>query len=62
MDDIFAHAKSILVVWVDNTDPENLPTFQDILQTKAKQAHIAFENVEMLLDCKFYLFIFNKNN
>jgi hypothetical protein len=53
MDDIFARAKSILIIWADDVDPENLPTFQDTIQTKAKQAHIAFENVQMLLDCKF---------
>ena len=53
MDEIFARAKSILVIWADGGDPENLPVFQDTLQTKAKQAHISFENVQMLLDCKF---------
>jgi hypothetical protein len=53
MDEIFARAKSILVIWTDNMDPENLPVFQDTLQTKAKHAHISFENVQMLLDCKF---------
>ncbi len=53
MDEIFARAKSILVIWADGVDPDNLPTFQDTIQTKAKQAHIAFENVQMLLDCKF---------
>ncbi len=53
MDEIFARAKSILVIWADDVDPDNLPTFQDTIQTKAKQAHIAFENVQMLLDCKF---------
>ena len=53
MDEIFARAKSILVIWADDTDPENLPVFQETLQTKAKQAHIAFENVQMLLDCKY---------
>jgi hypothetical protein len=62
MDDIFARAKSILVIWDDDSDSENLPTFQETIQTKAKQAHIAFENVQMLLECKFknlkYLFIF----
>ncbi|CAF0831105.1 unnamed protein product, partial [Adineta ricciae] len=52
MDEIFARAKSILVIWADDTDPENLPAFQEILQTKAKQAHIAFENVQMLLDSR----------
>lgn len=52
MDEIFARAKSILVIWADDVDPENLPTFQDTIQTKAKQAQIAFENVQMLFDCK----------
>jgi hypothetical protein len=52
MDEIFAHAKSILIIWADGVDPENLPAFQDTIQTKAKQAHIAFENVQMLIDCK----------
>jgi arylamine N-acetyltransferase len=55
MNDIFANAKNILVIWIDDTDAENLPTFQKILQTKANQAHIAFENVDMLLECKFDL-------
>jgi hypothetical protein len=63
MDEIFARAKSILVIWADNDEPENLPVFQETIQTKAKQAHIAFENVQMLLECKFtlyyiYLFIY----
>ena len=53
MDEIFARAKNILVIWADETDPESLPVFQDTLQTKAKQANIAFENVQMLVDCKF---------
>ncbi len=53
MDEIFANTKSILVVWVDDTDPKYLPAFQDILQSKAKQAQIAFENVQMLFECKF---------
>jgi hypothetical protein len=53
MDEIFAYAKSIIVIWVDNTEPENLPNFQKILQTKAKKAHLALENVQMLLECKF---------
>ncbi|CAF2630318.1 unnamed protein product [Rotaria sp. Silwood2] len=48
MDDIFASAKSILVVWAPDVNPENLPMFQEKIQTKAKQARIAFENVEML--------------
>ncbi len=52
MDEIFANAKSILVVWLDDNDPENLPKFQDTLQMKSKQAQIAFENVQMLLECK----------
>jgi hypothetical protein len=53
MDEIFANTKSILVIWVDDTDPKYLPAFQDILQSKAKQAQIAFENVQMLFECKF---------
>ena len=52
MDDIFARANSILIIWADNVDPENLPVFQEIIQSKSKQADIAFENVQMLLDCK----------
>lgn len=52
MDEIFARAKSILVIWADDADPDNLPVFQDTVQTKAKQAQIAFENVQMLFDCK----------
>jgi hypothetical protein len=60
MDEIFARAKSILVIWADDDDPENLPVFQDTLQTKAKQAHIAFENIQMLLECKFNIKVFQK--
>jgi hypothetical protein len=52
MDDIFARAKSILVIWADDDASENLPIFQEIIQTKAKQAHIAFENVQMLLESR----------
>jgi anamorsin len=52
MDEIFARAKSILVIWADDVDPENLPTFQDTVQTKAKQAQIAFENVQMLFESR----------
>jgi hypothetical protein len=55
MDEIFARAKSILIIWAYDNDPENLPAFQDTIQTKAKQAHIAFENIQMLLDCKLHL-------
>jgi hypothetical protein len=60
MDDIFANAKSILVIWIDDIDPEKLSTFQEILQEKAKQASIAFENAQMLLECKFDLSIDKK--
>jgi hypothetical protein len=52
MEEIFARAKNILIIWADGVDPENLPAFQDTIQAKAKQAQIAFENVQMLLDCK----------
>jgi len=54
MDEIFASAKSILVVWMDDTDPESVPMFQETLDTKAKQAHIVFESVQLLLECKFF--------
>jgi len=57
MDEIFAQAKNILIVWVDDTNPEGLPTFQELIQTKAKKAEFAFENVKILLECKFYLSI-----
>jgi hypothetical protein len=57
MDEIFAQAKSILIVWVDDTNPEALPTFQELIQTKAKKAEFAIENVKILLECKFYLSI-----
>jgi hypothetical protein len=60
MNDIFVNSKNILVVWIDDTDSENLPTFQKILQPKANQAQIAFENVDMLLECKFDLYIYQK--
>ncbi|CAF3372282.1 unnamed protein product [Rotaria socialis] len=50
MNEIFAHAKSILVVWVDDVDSEILATFQETLQNKAQQAHIAFENVQKLFE------------
>jgi hypothetical protein len=52
MNEIFANAKNILIVWIDDTDPNNLPGFQEVLQTKAKQAQIAFENAQMLFECK----------
>ncbi|CAF0795602.1 unnamed protein product [Rotaria sp. Silwood1] len=52
MNEIFAHAKSILVVWVDDVDSENLLSFREIIQTKAKRAHIAFENVQMLFESR----------
>ncbi|CAF0940278.1 unnamed protein product [Rotaria sp. Silwood1] len=50
MDEIFAHAKNILVIWAPDVKPENLPVFQETIQTKAKQASIAFENVDMLFE------------
>ena len=52
MDDIFARAKTILIIWADGTDPDDLPVFQEKVQTKAKQAQIAFENVRMLIECE----------
>lgn len=55
MDEIFASAKRILVIWADDVDPESLPTFQETIQMKAKQALVAFENVHMLSDCKLLL-------
>lgn len=53
MDEIFANAKSILVVWIDDVVPVNLPKFQDTLQMKSKQAQIPCESVPILLKCKF---------
>ena len=53
MDEIFARANNILIIWADNLDPEDLPVFQETIKSKSKQADIAFENVQMLLDCKF---------
>ncbi|CAF2402213.1 unnamed protein product [Rotaria sp. Silwood2] len=52
MNEIFAHAKSILVVWVDDINSENLLPFREVIQTKSKQAHIAFENVQMLFESR----------
>ncbi|CAF1469878.1 unnamed protein product [Rotaria magnacalcarata] len=52
MDEIFACAKNILVIWASDVNPESLPSFQDTIQTKAKQAVIAFENVEMVIESK----------
>ena len=52
MDDIFARAKNILIIWADGTDPDDLPAFQETIQIKAKQAQIAFENVRMLIECE----------
>ncbi|CAF0833435.1 unnamed protein product [Rotaria sordida] len=52
MNEIFAQAKSILVVGVDDVDPENLLPFREIIQTKAQQAHITFENVQMLFESR----------
>jgi hypothetical protein len=62
MDEIFARAKSILVLWAEDVDPESLPVFQEIMQTKAKQAHIEFENVQLLLECKSHVFISKRMN
>lgn len=52
MDEIFARAKNLLVIWGDNIDPENLPRFQQVIQAKADKAQIDYENVQMVLDCK----------
>jgi hypothetical protein len=60
MDEIFANTKSLLVVWDDDTDPKNLPNFQETLKIKAKQAQIAFENAQMLFECKFTGLISNQ--
>jgi hypothetical protein len=53
MENILVNAKTILVIWSDDKDPERLPAFQQIIQGKTKQAQIAFENVQMLVNCKF---------
>jgi hypothetical protein len=58
MNDIFANAKGILIVGIDDTDSESLSTFKEILKTKSKHAQIAFENVQMLSECKFNLSIY----
>lgn len=55
MDEIFANAKNILAVWIEDTQPENLSIFQEVLQTKAKQAQVVYESVKMLLECKCHL-------
>ena len=53
MDEIFANAKNILVVWVDEANSEILMDFEDTLQTKAKRATIVMESMEKLFKCKF---------
>lgn len=55
MDEIFAQAKNILIIWTDDVNPEKLPIFQESIQLRAKQARIAFENARMLFGCKFNL-------
>jgi hypothetical protein len=55
MDNIFAQAKNILIVWVDDVDPEKVPAFQKLIEPKAKQAEITSENVHILLECKIVL-------
>ena len=62
MDEIFNKTKSILVVWNDDTNPKDLPNFQETLKNKAKQAQIAFENAQMLFECKFSGLISKKIN
>lgn len=52
MDEIFTRAKSILVVWTADVNPESLPAFQDVMHSKAPHATIAFENIEMIVECK----------
>lgn len=52
MDEIFARAKNILVIWGEGIDPENLPRFQQVIQAKADQAQIDYENVQMVLDSR----------
>lgn len=53
MEEIFAQAKNILIIWTDDANPEKLPAFQQTIQLKAKHARIAFENARMLFGCKF---------
>jgi hypothetical protein len=53
MEDIFANAKSVLIVWTADANQEKLSTFQDVIHTKSKQAEIAPEDVQVLLQCKF---------
>ncbi len=60
MNEIFANAKNILIVWIDDTDPNNLPGFQEVLQTKAKHAQIAFENAQMLFECKLNWLVYKR--
>ena len=52
MDEIFARAKNLLVIWGDNIDPEHLPRFQQVIQAKADKAQIDYENVQMVVDCQ----------
>ncbi|CAF0938967.1 unnamed protein product [Didymodactylos carnosus] len=52
MDEIFANAKSILIVWFDSAKTENLLPFKEKIQMKAKQAEISFENAHMLNESK----------
>ncbi|CAF1418943.1 unnamed protein product [Adineta steineri] len=50
MDDIFANAKNILIIWTADTDSSKLPAFQQLIQEKSEQAQIEFENIEKLLE------------
>lgn len=52
MEDIFRRAKTILIIWGSGVVTDDLPPFQEKIQTKAPSATLAFENVDMLLQCK----------
>lgn len=55
MNDLFAQAKSILVVCVSDIDVDVIRTFQEVLERKAPHAQIVFENAQSLSTCKLIL-------
>lgn len=57
MDEIFANAKNILVVWLDHLNSEMLLQFEKTLQIKAKHANIVLEDLRKLFECKLRRYV-----